>query len=359
MKILVVQDHLRSGGTERQSVFLARAFTGLGHPTLLLTFRPGGVLEAEATGVARRSLQPWDSGLDWFAPGLRRAARTAAPDIVLLMGRMANSYGARLAAALPQAAVVATYRTGKPLPWAYRRSLGRVRHVVANSEDARGELRTRYEVPPARSSAIHNSLLVRPPQPADPALRRSLGAGPGSFVLLSVAMFRREKNQRALIEMAAALPSTLDWRLWFVGDGPERAACQKRAAALGVSDKVAFVGLKADPGPYYAAADCAVHASRSEALSNFLIEAQAQGLPAVACQAQGIRECLVPGDTGWVVAQNDLEGFRNAVLAVAALTPEARRALGSRAIAFAREAFDPQRQVAAYLSLFQSLRTHP
>ena len=45
MKILIVQDYLRSGGTERQSILLANAFTAAGHPTTLLTFRPGGALD--------------------------------------------------------------------------------------------------------------------------------------------------------------------------------------------------------------------------------------------------------------------------------------------------------------------------
>ncbi len=37
MKILVIQDFLRSGGTERQSILLANAFATAGHATTLLT----------------------------------------------------------------------------------------------------------------------------------------------------------------------------------------------------------------------------------------------------------------------------------------------------------------------------------
>ena len=45
MKILIVQDYLRSGGTERQSVFMATMFAQAGHEGTLLTFRPRGILE--------------------------------------------------------------------------------------------------------------------------------------------------------------------------------------------------------------------------------------------------------------------------------------------------------------------------
>ena len=38
MKILIVQDYLRSGGTERHSLFMATAFAKAGHEVTLLTF---------------------------------------------------------------------------------------------------------------------------------------------------------------------------------------------------------------------------------------------------------------------------------------------------------------------------------
>src|SRR5882672_9455625 len=110
MKILIVQDYLRSGGTERQSVFMATAFARAGHEITLLTFRPRGILElnAEQQPFAFRSLQS-------FATGLLRAAEEAAPDLVLCMGRMANCYASFIARRLPHAAVICTMRTGKLL----------------------------------------------------------------------------------------------------------------------------------------------------------------------------------------------------------------------------------------------------
>src|SRR3954470_8366173 len=97
MKILIVQDFLRSGGTERQTILLANAFATAGHATTLLTFRPGGALsETVLATVTCRSLQPFDLGLDWFAPGLMRAVRRMGPDIVVCMGRMANCFAGRI-----------------------------------------------------------------------------------------------------------------------------------------------------------------------------------------------------------------------------------------------------------------------
>jgi glycosyltransferase involved in cell wall biosynthesis len=358
MKILVVQDRLRSGGTERQSILLTRAFGAAGHTASLLTFRPGGVLRPTASDIHLQALQPFDSGLDWYAPGLLRHARCVQPDIVLAMGRMANCQVERLQRSLPRAAVVATLRTGKPLPWLFRRGLRCARHVVANCQEARAAAIERQGVPPERASFIYNALVFPPAgaSPRDEGLRARLGAGPATAVLLSVAMFRREKGQQELIEIAAGLPAGLDWQLWLVGDGPTRGACERLVEKHRLSDRVKFLGFYADPGPLYGSADLAVHASSSESLSNFLIEAQARGLPAVASAAQGIGECFVPERTGFVIPRGDRAAFRSTVVRLLGEPPESRLARVAEARDFARSTFDPARQVAAYLDLFARLR---
>lgn len=362
MKILVVQDCLRSGGTERQSVLLANAFAAAGHGAGLLTFRPGGKLAPTVSpAVARLVLQPADLGLDWFAPGLRDRAADFQPDVILCMGRMANCYAGGLQRRLPHAAVCATMRTGKPLPFLFRRSLRLARHIVANSHDARATLVARHALPPEKISVIHNSLVF--PGASAPtrnlALRAEHGATPATTVFLNVAMFRPEKNQRELVAIAAGLPPTADWQLWLAGDGPARAACAALAHRLQLTGRVRFLGFHRDPSSLYAAADVAVHASWSEALSNFLIEAQAHGLPAVAYDAQGIRECFVPDRTGWAIARDDRAAFQAALSHLMAAPVAARAARSAEARAYARTAFDPARQVAAYLDLFASLVARP
>lgn len=358
MKILVVQDYLRSGGTERQSVLLANAFAAAGHATTLLTFRPGGALAATISpNVARITLQPFDLGFDWFAPGLRAKAARIAPDAILCMGRMANCYAGGLQRHLPRSAVIATMRTGKPLPLLFRRSLRLARHIVANSHDARATLVSQHALPGEKIAVIHNSLVFPSETALTPnlALRAQHGATPATTVLLNVAMFRPEKNQRELVEIAAGLPPALDWQLWLAGDGPARPACEALAAKLNLTARVRFLGFHRDPSPLYAAADLAVHASWSEALSNFLIEAQAHGLSAVAYDAQGIRECFVPDRTGWAIARDDRSAFRDALAHLIAAPAAARIARAAESRAYARTTFDPKRQVVAYLDLFQTL----
>lgn len=357
MKILLVQDRLRSGGTERQTVLLANAFAAAGHAATLITFRPGGALASTvAPNVSRHSLQRFDTHLDWFAPGLTSLPERFDFDVLLCMGRMANGYGQAFVKELrdrwPHRVVVGTMRTGKPLPWLYRRSLRAVHHIVANSRAARDTLTREYAMPAERITVIPNSL-VFPAATAtrNLALRAAHGADERTTVLLDVAMFRPEKNQRELIAIAAELPAGFPWQLWLAGDGPARRDCERVAATLGLADRVKFLGLIRDPAPLYAAADVAVHASKRESLSNFLIEAQAHGLPAVAYTAQGVDECFVGGDTGLAIPFGNRAAFRAAIRRFADRDP----ARAQRARDFARRSFDPARQVQAYLDLFARL----
>ena len=365
MKILVVQDHLRSGGTERQTLLLAHGFAAAGHTVRLLTFRPGGALARETAPLDVSTLQPRDLGLDWFAPGLARAARAFAPDIVLTMGRMANCYGTTLARALPRAAVIGTMRTGKPLPWLFRRSLRTATHVVANSHAARDHLIQNLSLPPYHLTVIHNSLVfpvtttaTTPSAPTREALRAQHGASPTTAVLLNVAMFRPEKNQRALLPIVANLPPSFDWQLWFAGDGPALAATQALTRAHPHSSRIKFLGFHRDPTPLYHAADLAVLTSQRESLSNFLIEAQAHGLPAVAYDAQGVAEAFAPGFSGELIpaAAPDAPARFTATLTRLLADPTRRAAMATASRHHAATHFAPAAQIQAYLDLFTRLR---
>jgi len=356
MKILIVQDYLRSGGTERQSVFMATAFAKAGHEITLLTFRPRGVLEIDAgqQPFAFRSLQSSDTGLDWFAPGLLRAAEEAAPEIVLCMGRMANCYAGFIAGRLPSSTVICTMRTGKNLPFLFVRSLKRCRHIVANSHVAKRVLTDKYDIPAHKVTVIHNPVLRLSGETTErnEALRRFHGANQSTVVLVNVAMFRAEKNQRELIEICSKLPGYLDWQLWLAGEGPSRKRCERLAHDLGLGARVKFPGYQSDPVPLYLAADIALLASQSESLSNFLIEAQLHGLPSVAYDIVGVGECFVPGRSGHLIANRDQASF------IAALDrlirePGQRKRFSDQARLHARANFVPEHQVEAHLRLFR------
>ncbi len=352
MNICILQDYLRNGGTERQSILLAREFIAAGHRVTLVRFRPGGALEKTLGDVPSEVLQPFDCRLACFAPGLMRRLRRLAPDVILCMGREANRRGERLRRAFPDAVIVATLRTGKALPADFRRSLLTADRVVANSEASARRLREEFAVPAERVAVIKNALVFPPARDGrNRELRAKFGVGEDTVVLLCAGMFRPEKNQTALLRAVTRLPAEVDWRLWLAGDGPSLADCRALCTRLGLDERVRFLGFQSTLSPVYRAADVAVLTSRSESLSNFLIEAQAHGLPAVAYAATGVDECIEDGTSGSVVAMDDGRALL-AALGELIADPVLRGRQGARARELGRTAFLPKERAADYLRLF-------
>jgi glycosyltransferase involved in cell wall biosynthesis len=177
-------------------------------------------------------------------------------------------------------------------------------------------------------------------------------------VFVDVAGFRPGKGQETLLRLFAALPREQPWQLWLVGDGPRRRRCEELARQLSVESRVRFWGHHKQPRPFYAGADCAVHASRYESMPNFLVEAQIAGLPVVAMRAGGVGETFVPGASGFLLEPGDLAGFADSVQLLLN-DGQLRRRMGETGAANARELFDPEANIRAYLELFERLGGGP
>ncbi|MFO0920040.1 MAG: glycosyltransferase, partial [Planctomycetaceae bacterium] len=132
---------------------------------------------------------------------------------------------------------------------------------------------------------------------------------PGRFRILTVARIDRHKGHRDLLEAVRKVVqeygrSELLWQI--VGDGSERIALETEVQALGLADRVAFVGAVANPYPYYRAADLFCLPSLTEGLPNVLLEALALGAPVLSTDCQsGPREILEDGKWGTLVPVQD------------------------------------------------------
>lgn len=125
-------------------------------------------------------------------------------------------------------------------------------------------------------------------------------AGP---LILCVGALIPRKGQALLI---AALPDLPDATLMLAGHGGSEADYRALASALGVADRVRFMGsVKHDDLPaLFAAADVMALVSASEGLANAWIEALACGTPIVAGDVGGIRELIKTAEAGRIVERN-------------------------------------------------------
>lgn len=127
----------------------------------------------------------------------------------------------------------------------------------------------------------------------------------------TLGTLRPEKAQDVLLSAAERLNDEPDWRLVLIGDGPLREALQAQAARLELGEHVDFAGAIPQARDALPALDLFVFPSRNEALGIALIEALAEGLPAIGATAGGIPEIaefcerlqLVPADNPMMLAR--------------------------------------------------------
>jgi glycosyltransferase involved in cell wall biosynthesis len=222
--------------------------------------------------------------------------------------------------------------------------------LVANTEDI-AEWIVGQGWPAGRVRCIPNFAAAPPPLAhTDGGLadRASLQTPADAPLLLAMGRLHDSKAHDISLQALAELP---DAYLWIAGVGPLEAKLKAMAEALGVQDRVRFLGWRTDPSALYRAADVCVFPSRYEPLGNVVIQAWAHGLPVVAAASQGPRALVEDGRDGLLIPVDDADALAAGVrrlLAEPKLAAQFReRGLGRVAAEFSEAAV-----VAQWIALF-------
>jgi glycosyltransferase involved in cell wall biosynthesis len=126
--------------------------------------------------------------------------------------------------------------------------------------------------------------------------------------ILFVGRLEKMKGVDVLLTAFAQLRITNN-ELRIVGDGSQRGALEELTQELGITDRVTFVGRVAprNIASEYEQAQIFCGLSRSEALGNVFLEAQAAGCAVIATNVGGIPDIVKNGETGLLVAPNNPE----------------------------------------------------
>ena len=140
----------------------------------------------------------------------------------------------------------------------------------------------------------------------DTSLRSSWGATDDTKVLISVGRMAPEKNLDQVLKTYDALKSTGQaFKLVMVGDGPLKEQFQKRYP------EIIFPGMlsQSNLAAYYASSDLFIFPSQTETFGNVTLEALASGIPVLAFDCAAARDWVQTGVNGWLIAENNPEGF--------------------------------------------------
>lgn len=363
MKILFLLSSMEAGGAERVAALLASAWADRGDEVILMpTFSGRGICAYPLSPSVQLHFLSDMAGPNPSKlirlKALRRFIKSARPDVILSFLPHVNSAAVAAAAGLgiPLIACERTYPPllEPPLPLFYRIAR-RLTYpfataLVGQTETTAKWLRARAGR--ALVATIPNPV-VRPLPSNPPALNPDELVEPGRKLVLWVGRFEESKRADVLIDaFARTAPTTPDWDVILLGDGPARPAAIEHVKQLGLSARVHLPGFAGNLANWYRRADAFVMTSSYEGFPNALLEAQAEGLPSIAfdvltgpseLSAGGRRLVLLPD-------RNHVESLADALSAL--LPDDARRDELSRAALETAADYSKERVLAMWDELF-------
>ena len=177
-------------------------------------------------------------------------------------------------------------------------------HTFAASQQIADHLR---EVAPRyahKVETLHAPVGEPPPVTRSTAdVRRELGLEEGDRLIVTAARLAPQKALHVMLEAVARLPRAV--HLAVVGSGPLEDELKTRARSLGLEERVAWLGFRADVGDFIAAADVFCLSSVWEAVALAAQEAALLGTPVVSTDVGGMGELITDGHSGRLVPKGD------------------------------------------------------
>jgi glycosyltransferase involved in cell wall biosynthesis len=230
--------------------------------------------------------------------------------------------------------------------------------AIAVSESTREFVIRARRFPPERVKKVYLGAPLDEFSPKSTAealeARRRLGFGDGVKLIGTVTRLHESKGNRYFVEAASILARRRgDVRFAIVGEGPLLPELEAQAAALGIADRVGFLGFRRDVAEAFAAFDVVVFPSLWEGTPLTVFEAMAMAKPIVATSVDGLRDVLTEGADSIVVPPSNPEALAKAMESL--LDDEAlSRRLSARALETSKR-FDIQTFVSKMEQLYELL----
>ncbi|MBI5964265.1 MAG: glycosyltransferase family 4 protein [Chloroflexi bacterium] len=211
-------------------------------------------------------------------------------------------------------------------------------------------------VDPGRIRRISNGIDVGDFSPLQTRSEAKIKFGlTDKVVMIFVGRLTPQKSLTTLLDaLERSLPACPNLHLLLAGDGPDRMRLEEQVQVLGIRDHVEFLGNQPDVRPYLNAADLFVLPSKSEGISNALLEAMSAGLACVVSAVGGNFDILDKGHCGVLLPSGDVSVWSKSLIELGN-DPEKRQALGSAAQKHVTSHFDFSVVGSQYENLYTEL----
>ncbi len=205
--------------------------------------------------------------------------------------------------------------------------------IAALSRYVAWQLQEHYQMEPSRVRVVFNGVDVSDVAPDQREanrrlLREEYGVGPHEFVLLMVAHNFKLKGVARCVEAIGRIRAQggPQAKVLIVGrDNPVR--YRRLAERLGVAADITFVGPSDRISAFYQAVDILVHPTYYDPCSRVVLEAMANGVPAITTRHNGAGEVIEDGVQGYVIdSADDVEALADRICRLA--DPDHRRSCG-------------------------------
>lgn len=301
IKVLYFIGSLSTGGSELHLANLLLTLDrSLVDPVLMVVVEKGNradLIRQAGITVHNIDLRGGAKGILESIPRIRNILRKEAPDVVHTYGYNSQLYAALAVPLGSKVKIVGSRRGNQPKRshhWIFRGTNPRMAWVLCVSEATRRFSERTEGLAAKKSSVIPNGLdLTRfPPRKPAPGPLRTIG---------TLGRLRAVKGSDLLLEAFRSLQGP-DREL-RMGGPADRAWGENLVKAHKADPGVKFLG-DVDATQFLPELDLFVLPSRSEGMSNALLEAMASGLPIVATDVGGNSEVLEGGRCGVLVAPN-------------------------------------------------------
>lgn len=370
--IVQVIPELETGGAERGCVDVAKAIKQAGGTAIVVS--QGGRLvhelnreeirHVELPVKSKNPLVIWKN-----IQRLESLIHEVGADIIQARSRAPawSAYKAAQRAGIPYMTTFhAAYKFKSRLKKFYNSVMAKGERVIAVSDFIRDHILENYEIAPENIVVIKRGIdlglfsPVNVPSARFIQIAQKWGVPEDKKVIMLPGRLTRIKGQTVMLEALGRLKERNDFICVFVGGDQGRTEYRRELEQmtkdLGIEHLVRFADHCDDMAAAYMLADVVVNNSIvPEAFGRVIVEAQVMGKPVIVTNHGAVKETLIDGKTGWVIAPNNVDQLTASLQRALDLDDETRGRMAAAAISHVSQNFSKEKMCFDTLKVYSDL----